>query len=356
LPLHPERILVVRTDRLGDVVLTLPVLSSLRRCFPRARLTVLLKHYTGAIVEGNPFVDEILWYDADGTSLPFGRMLSALKQRRFDAAVMVRPDPRAALLLFLARIPVRVGTGYRYYSPLMTDRVYDHRSDARRHELEYNLRLLEPLGCDIRPELEEPRFGVAVTDAMCSSAEAVLASAGAGSDRRVVVHPGSGGSAADWPVDSFMSLARRLEDAGHGVVLVTGTAEESVKTAAVARGCARAVDLAGRLTVPQLAAVIRSSRLFVGNSTGPLHVAVAVGTPVLGFYPSVPVMGVRRWGPYTSRSAVLAPDPTLCRRRVEHAGGTCSCMETITVDEAFRAAEALLARYPVRAAKEGHHA
>ncbi len=133
MPLHPERILIVRTDRLGDVVLTLPVLSSLRRCFPRARLSVLLRRYTGAIVTGNPYVDEILWYDADGVPVPFTAMLSTLKEKRFDAAVLVRPDPRAAILLFLARIPVRIGTGYRYYSPLMTHRIYEHRSEAKHH-------------------------------------------------------------------------------------------------------------------------------------------------------------------------------------------------------------------------------
>jgi ADP-heptose:LPS heptosyltransferase len=356
LPLHPERILVVRTDRLGDVVLTVPVLSALRRCFPRARISVLLQHYTGAIVAGNPFVDEILWYDSDGASVPFHRMLAALKERRFDAAVLVRPDPRAALLLFLARIPVRIGTGYRYYSPLLTHRIYDHRSRAELHELEYNLRLLAPLGCDVREELESPRFGMSSAGEAAASAEETLESLGVRSERRIVVHPGSGGSAADWPVESFAALAGRLEHARHGIILVTGTEAEAAKAEAVVRGCTHAVNLAGRLSIPQLAAVIRSSRLFVGNSSGPLHVAVAVGTPVLGFYPSVPVMGQKRWGPYTAKSIVLSPDPARCVRPAEHSEGRCACMDTITVDEACRSAEDLLRRYPARLGEEKQHA
>lgn len=356
MPLHVERILVVRTDRLGDVVLTLPVLSSLRRCFPGARLSVLLRQYTGAIVAGNPFVDDIIWYDKDGALVPFGAMLAMLKARRFDAAVLVRPDPRAALLLALAGIPVRIGTGYRYYSPLMTHRIYEHRSEARHHELEYNLHLLAPLGCDTRDEIAAPRFGLAVAEQTRASAEEILRSLGAGSGPRIVVHPGSGGSAADWPIESFGALAKRLHDSGAGTVLVTGTLPEAPKAQAVVRDCAGAVNLAGRLSVTQLAAVLQSSRLFVGNSTGPLHVAVAVGTPVLGFYPSVPVMGRKRWGPYSQKSAVLSPDPARCLRPSAHRNGECSCMETIGVQDAVRAAEELLARYPARPVPESEHA
>ena len=356
MPLHVERILVVRTDRLGDVVLTLPVLSSLRRCFPGARLSVLLRQYTGAIVTGNPFVDEIIWYDRDGTLLPFRSILATLKAKRFDAAVLVRPDPRAALLLALAGIPVRIGTGYRYYSPLMTHRIFEHRSEATHHELEYNLHLLGPLGCDVRDEIAAPRFGVVVAEQTRASAEEMLRSLGVRSDRRIVVHPGSGGSAADWPVESFAALARQLQESGAGTILVTGSRPEAAKAETIAGGCAGAVNLAGRLSVPQLAAVIESSRLFIGNSTGPLHVAVAVGTPVLGFYPSVPVMGRKRWGPYSPKSAVLSPDPARCLRPSAHRKNECSCMETIGVQDAVRAAEDLLARYPARPAKEREHA
>ena len=356
MPLLAERILVVRTDRLGDVVLTLPVLSSLRRCFPRARVSVLLRQYTGAIVTGNPFVDEIIWYDQDHALVPFRSMLSTLKEKRFDAAVLVRPDPRAALLLFLTGVPVRIGTGYRYYSPLMTHRIYEHRSEAKYHELEYNLHLLAPLGCDGREEMASPRFGVTVTERTRASVEALLHPLGAQSDRRIVVHPGSGGSAADWPTESFAALARQLEASGRGTILVTGTQAESAKAQAVVGGCTGAVNLAGRLSVQQLAAVIQSSQLFIGNSTGPLHVAVAVGTPVLGFYPSVPVMGRKRWGPYSPKSAVLSPDPAQCPRPSGHRKNECACMETIAVRDALRAAEDLLARYPSLPVEERQHA
>jgi heptosyltransferase-2 len=356
LPLHPERILVIRTDRLGDVVLTLPVLSTLRRCFPDARLSVLLRRYTGEIVKGNPFVDEILWYDQESGLVPFREILSSLKSRRFDVAVLVRPDPRAALLLFLAGIPVRVGTGYRYYSLLMTHRAFEHRSEARYHELEYNLHLVEQLGCDIRAELASPRFGIVVSEETRSSLESVLSPLGVSRDRRIVVHPGSGGSAADWPVENFAALASRLADEGMGTILITGTQSEAAKAQAVADGCPAAANLSGRLSVPQLAALIQSSILFIGNSTGPLHLAVAVGTPVLGFYPSVPVMGKKRWGPYSAASEVLSPDPRECLRKSDHRAGHCSCMETIQVRDAVRAAGAILERFSPLSVRERPHA
>ncbi|HTY59523.1 MAG TPA: hypothetical protein VMF59_11935, partial [Bacteroidota bacterium] len=148
---EPSRILVVRTDRLGDVILTLPVFNALRRRYPAARLVFLAGRYAGEIAEGYGPVDEILWYDDAAGPVPFFAMRARLRSAHFDAAVIVHPTLRLALLAFLSGIPVRVGTGYRYYSLLFNRRVFAHRKTAERHEAEYNMGLLAPLGCEGAP-------------------------------------------------------------------------------------------------------------------------------------------------------------------------------------------------------------
>ena len=104
-----------------------------------------------------------------------------------------------------------------------------------------------------------------------------------------------------------------------------------------------AVNLSGQLNLKELAALLERAALYISNSTGPLHMAVAVGTPVLGFYPQIPVMGPRRWGPYTTTARVLVPrkpaDCSQCRKR----GTPCECMASISINEAFSAACELLA-------------
>jgi heptosyltransferase-3 len=350
---NPSRILVVRTDRLGDVVLTLPVFNALRRCFPGAHLAMLAGRYAGAIVEGYAHVDEILWYDDPGGLVPFRRMMACLRAGRYDAAVIVHPTLRLALLAFLSRIPVRVGTGYRYYSLLFNRRVYTHRKTAERHEVEYNLDLLSPLGCAAAPgkPLDVPLH---IPPGARERGAKLLEKAGV-TGRFVVIHPGSGGSAREWPIGNFGLLARRIIEGMNLAVVVTGTGREFERGEDVVRAVSgRAANLSGQLSLKELAALLEKASLLVVNSTGPLHVGVAVGTPVVGLFPQIPVMGPRRWGPFTDNARVLVPEkPPDCH---ECAGGTgvpCACMASITVETAYAAASDLLA---ARVITEGHHA
>ena len=339
----PSRILVVRTDRLGDVLLTLPVFTALRRRFPGAHLAMLAGRYAGAIVEGYAPVNEILWYDDAAGLIPFRAMISRLRAGRFDAAIIVHPTARLALLAFLSRIPLRVGTGYRYYSVLFNRRIYTHRRTAERHEAEYNLDLLSALGCAAVPErplllpLEIP--GVARR-----RVSSLLEAAGV-TGRYVVIHPGSGGSAREWPAGNFGLLARRVIEQLNFAVVVTGTERESRLAEEIMRAASgRPVNLAGKLAIKELAALLENASLLIANSTGPLHIGVALGTPVVGLFPQIPVMGPRRWGPYTDNARVLVPEkPQNCDECTGRLDIPCACMASITVDAAYAAAEDLLA-------------
>ncbi|HUI11176.1 MAG TPA: glycosyltransferase family 9 protein [Bacteroidota bacterium] len=350
----PSRILVVRTDRLGDVVLTLPVFSHLRRRYPEAHLALLAGQYAGAIVTGSPQVDEIIWYDAPEGPIPVLEMVRRLCAGRFDAAVVVHPTARLALIVLLAGIPLRIGSGYRWYSFLFNRRVYTHRKTAERHEVEYNVDLLAALDCDtaarkpLEAHLRIPAGAQAGVDAR-------LRGAGVAGEF-AVIHPGSGGSAREWPEERFAALARKIvSDIGLAVV-TTGTAGESPRAEAVARAAGpRGVCLAGALSLGELAALISRAALVVGNSTGPLHLGVALGVPVLGFYPGIPVMGPVRWGPYTDRARVLvAAGPPDCSDCDGTPGSRCLCMEGISVETAFVAARELLEKRTITEHQSTH--
>ena len=344
-PTHFRRILLVRTDRLGDVILTLPMLSFLRTSFPDAFLALLLSKYTGEIVEGNKYADELLWYDDGRTPVAFRTMLRTIKERAFNVVILVHPTPRLAWLMFCARIPLRIGTGYRAYSLLLNGRVYEHRKDARRHELEYNLNLLKELGCNVPPRLHEPDYGIEIPAEAERAVKSMLRTRGVSPGKRlVIIHPSSGGSAREWPPEHFGGLAAKLMEEEDVSIVVSGMAGEERRAEEVIR-CAggKPVSLVGALRMKELAALIRSASLFVSNSTGPLHLAVAVGTPVLGFYPQLVPMSARRWGPYSDRSLVLSPDrPSGCTDCSGTGGSPCACMTSISVERAYDAARELL--------------
>jgi heptosyltransferase III len=342
---EPERILLVRTDRLGDVILTLPMIGVLRKQYPHAAISMLLQHYTGEIVQGHRELAGILWYDGDGRPVPFFAMLRSIRAHRFDAVVVARPTPRLAWLMFLARIPVRIGTGYRAYSFLFNSRVFEHRKDARRHELEYNLNLLLALG--VRAEaLKDPVvYGLRVSPEDEKSARDVLARRGLSLDHPfAVIHPGTGGSAREWQIGNLSELGRRICRQKKMAVVVTGNAaERSLAETLAGQIGSGSVSVAGELTMKQLAAVLERARIWIGHSTGPLHLAVALGTPVVGLYPQMIPMSPRRWGPYTPMSRVHVPDrPADCTKCEDGKLGHCPCMDTITVNEVFRSVNELL--------------
>lgn len=338
-----RNILVARTDRIGDVVLTLPMLPILKAYYPQARLAMLLRSYTAELVEGNPYLDRILLYDHGGNERPFGELLSAVRSETFDACIVAHPRFRVALLLALAEIPIRVGTGYRWYSFLFNRRIYEHRKTGEKHEAEYNLGLLEAFGIDPKSELVE--FLITIPSDAEEKVRSLREELGIGnSDQVVILHPGSRGSARDWRPARFRDLAQRLSSAPRVKVIVTGGAgEENLVEEVSGPRTANRIPLANQLGLKEFAALIRSSDLFVSNSTGPIHIAAALGTPVVGFYPNVSVASSQRWGPYTTKKRVfVGQGPLDCEKCLKNTAGPCECMDRIRVEDVVNAVEELL--------------
>jgi heptosyltransferase-3 len=338
-----SNVLVVRTDRIGDVVLSLPMITCLRSRFPRARISMLLREYTRELAEGYPGIDGILNYDRQGKPRAFFRFLSELRRQRFDLVVLAHPTFRLGLLIFLAGIPVRVGSGYRWYSFFFNKRVLEHRRTAEKHEAEYNLSLLQAVGC---PSMAVPAATLVPSRTAESAAKKVREELGlTGSEPVAVLHPGSGGSARDWSPQNFGALAKLLRAEGIRVV-VTGILQEESLVRAVVEGSEQAaIPLVGRLSLMELAAFLRFADLFVSNSTGPLHIAAAGGIPVIAFYPPIRECGPTRWGPLTEKKVVFVADNHACARCK---GGKCrgnDCMEQITVGQVFQAARGLMASF-----------
>jgi lipopolysaccharide heptosyltransferase II len=344
-----KKILVVRTDRLGDVILTLPMLPALRACYPDAYIAMLLNRYTGQIVEGNPFVNELLWYDDGGELIPFQPMLRLIREKQFEAAFIVHPTLRLAVLMFLAGIPLRIGTGYRYYSILFNRKVFEHRKDAKRHELEYNLNLLKELDCSWGGE---PEFAIGISPESEVVVERLLHSFNIETGSTIVItHPGTGGSAREWPPECFGKLAAQLSADKNTHIIVTGRKGEEAKAEQIVKATnGKAVSVVGMLNLKELTALIRVASLFVSNSTGPLHIAAALGTPVVAIYPQLTVMSAGRWGPYTEKKRVFVPDkPIDCKECSGLKDEYCACMGSIAVDEVYAAAHELLAEFHFRA-------
>ena len=132
--IKPQNLLIVRTDRIGDVVLSLPLAELVKKHYPECHITFLLKDYTKSLAEGHPFIDDILTLNEKNNEISLINNIRQIKKNSYDVAVVVYPTLITSLIIFLSGIKKRIGTGYRWYSLLFNYKLYEHRKDALKHE------------------------------------------------------------------------------------------------------------------------------------------------------------------------------------------------------------------------------
>ncbi len=288
-----KRVLLVRPDHIGDVLLTTPALNMLRANLPGAHITFLVGPWSRRVVEGNPNVDEVLVHDFSWFNrreprnivepyLHLLRLIRSLRDRNFDLAINLRFDFwLGALLTKALGIPRRIGYDVTESRPFLTETI---GYAGKLHEAERNLRLVRA-ACEMADEQAWKTVSCSldfnVTSEEHEFAESYLRSHGVGSgDTLVALHPGSGWPTKRWKAERFAEvgdeLARRL---GTKVILTGTGAELSEVLGIVERMKQKAIIAAGETTLGQLAATLQRCALVVGVDSGALHLAVAMGTP-----------------------------------------------------------------------------
>lgn len=327
-----RRILAVRTDRLGDVTLTLPACVELKNAHPGAEVLFLCRDYAKPLAERCEAVDGVVLYEPGGAHRGLGgaiRLAGELRALKIDAAFLFYPRPLLALALFLAGIQVRVGTARRWYSFFLNHRVALKRREGGKHEAECNLELAR----DFIPAIPAPQkvvFRLSLRDADKEEAASSLTESGVAAPY-AVIHPGSGGSAPGLPPEMFAKIALELASKYALRVVIAGTAAEAglVREVVEEAGPNPAITPLTGLTLPAYAALIAGAKFFTANSTGPLHIARALEIPVLGFYCSATALAPDRWGPYNRPLSALTPHIPPCPKCDRGSCGYVNCLELL---------------------------
>lgn len=349
-----QKILVVQTSFLGDVVLTTPLLAELKRRFPGAELSVLCTPQAKGLLEGNPDVDEIITDDKRGEDKGWTglrRKARHLKRRGFTMALSPHKSLRSGLLLFLAGIPNRVGfrqsAAWFFYHRLVP-------RDPNRHDVERNLSLLQALGID--PTQSGRVLRIEVDRATRESVDGLLRSLGVKRNGPTFgLNPGSVWPTKRWTVQGYAELIVQLQKRYRCQILLFGAQEDCAIVSRIQQLCGNiGVNLAGRLDLRQLACALDWCDAFITNDSGPMHIAVARGIPVLAiFCATTPSLG---FYPYSSKAVVVEKELN-CRPCSSHGGrrcplGTEDCMRLIRAEDVLRGLERLLVAR-VEASNEG---
>ena len=342
--LQPERVLVMMPTWLGDCVMATPALRVLRRRFASAKLSMLLPAAMAPVFEPCPLVDQrLVWSKRDGVA----RTGRRLRPERFDLAVVLPGSFRSALLAWLAGAKRRLGYRRDKRGWLLTDRLDPPRSGGRRGRftpvptLRYYLDLVKATGAEIRDEDKAMKLWVHREDE--ARAWARLGEAGIELDGRplAVLVPGGNRPEKRWPPERFAALADHLHAAHGATVAVSGSPAEAAVLEAVTdrAGCDVANLLEAGIDLRLLKSVFALAKLVVTNDTGPRHVAVAMGTPVVSLFGPTPLP----WTVLdcTHEITLVAPDSHDAAGNLKPEGGT---ITAIALDDVKQAADALLAR------------
>jgi heptosyltransferase III len=297
---RPSRILVCRTDSIGDVMVTLPMVGWIKHNWPEIKVDFAGKAYTQAVIEACPLVDHFINAD-EWLAMPVAQAKTFMKARNYDVALFAFPDPEWMKVIAAAGIPVRIATASRWASWKWANRrVWFSRKNSDLHEAQLNLHLLRPLGITIIPSLQE------LVDVSTFMPNTKLPASFEWPQRPfVILHPKSKGSAVEWGVEAFMALAERLMSLNYDVVITGTAAEGETIRSEVPNWPVGLIDRTGQLSLSELIAFIAKAKALVAASTGPLHIAAALGIRSIGLYTPQRPMHPGRWAPLGRDTRVL---------------------------------------------------
>jgi len=333
----PQKILLVQTAFIGDAVLTTPLIKAVKKKFPDSKLSVLLIPETEGLLKNNPYVDEVIVYDKrrqDKSLHSFFQLVNKIRHERFDLALVPHRSYRSSFLVFLSKIPERIGFDKNQASFFLTKKVIYQNS---LHEIDRNLSLIESNGLPIEeklPELFPDKNNFAKAESFLSENKIST------NDKIVAIAPGSTWATKRWLPEGFARVADGLiQNEKVKVIFIGGKGEEKLGYEISGLMQSEPVIAFGKLSLLESAALLSKCKLLLANDTALVHMAVAMKIPVVEIYGStVPAFG---FYPYGDGHRIIEKNLP-CRPCGIHGHQKCPlghfrCMKEISAEEVYEA-------------------
>ncbi|XOF32766.1 MAG: lipopolysaccharide heptosyltransferase II [Candidatus Electrothrix sp. YB6] len=338
LPKNPRNILIRSTNWIGDAIITTPAVRTIRRNFPEARISLLALPWVADVFAACPHIDRIFIYDKQGRHQGLRgklRLAAELHREQYDLTILLQNAFEAALITFLARIPIRAGYTTDGRGLLLTHGVRKLPDIGTKHQVHYYQEMLAGLGL----KRSEDALELFLDPAAVLQAEALLEGSLQGETVSIIgLNPGAAyGPAKCWPAAKYAELAKRLARATNGLIVIFGTAADQEAAAEIAASAGeRVLDLTGKTSLAQALACIARCHVFVTNDSGLMHVAAALNTSLVAVFGSTDHIAT---GPF-SEQATIVRRPVECSpcMKTHCPKGHFQCMENIAVHEVEQAA------------------
>lgn len=272
-----KNILVIRSDRFGEFLLNLPALRALKEAYPKARLVLAVSPVVYDLAVMLEYVDEAVIWD---------EVKKNLRKYNFDLCVVLNPSKEVHLKCFLAAISVRVGYD-RKWGFLLTKKIKDTKYLGNRHEVECNLELVGLADAHTQDKSISLRVSESFFPEFIGK-------------KIIAIHPFTSDPVKQWPLDKFQELAGRIKDELKADVVLVGLSLNTLNMGG------NVIDMTNKTNLPELAALLKRCSLLVSSDSGPVHLAAAVGTPVIALFRNdLPGKTARRWGPWGKGHIVI---------------------------------------------------
>lgn len=339
----PKKILIIRLDHIGDLISATPVFRILKEAYPNAKLDVLASKRNIDILKNNPFIDEIMPYDAPWFNRrkkrlikvrEYFRLVNMLKKQKYDLGIDLRGDIRHIILMRLACIYYRVGYGTTGGGFLL-NREINYRTGV--HEVDHNLDVIREIGINIT-EVKPDFF---TSKEQEESTKRLLSDKGLmPGDFIVSMHPGAGYPSKRWTSSKWAQLIDKLNTEFNAKVIIVGAEEEKSLLVNIRKETKiEPISAVGETSLGELAALFKNVNLFIGTDSGPSHIASAVNTPSVILYSGT--NDSRQWAPLSDKNHIIQKDiPCKHCERLKCANNI--CMDIISVDETMDAARRII--------------
>ncbi len=335
------KILIRATNWVGDAIMALPALRAVRKRFPDAEIAIAARPYVADIYRDQGICDQLIVYDPKGLHAGLSgreRLAAELRAKKFNVALLLQNAFDAAWLAWRAKIPERIGYARDGRSFLLTKAVpLPQPGEIPPHEKYYYLELVRRAGW-LDSVQDETFIGLNISKEKRQGAEEFLCRSGVRKVAlRIAIGAGASyGSAKCWPPSGFAEVANRLKSEADADVILFGTAAEtSVSTAIAAEMRTPPIDLTGRTAIADLPALLSQCHFFLGNDSGAMHVAAAVGLPVVAVFGPTDPFGT---GPVTPRCSIVQQKPYCSPCFLRRCPTDHRCMTAITADMVEKAA------------------
>lgn len=308
-----KKILLVRLRRIGDVLLTTPAVAALKEHFPESRLYYVVEEDYRYLVEGNPYLDEVIVLPAEQSRRQFLAFAAKVRKNRFDAAIDFHGGPKAALLTFLSGAEKRIGYKLKYKNFIYHHKIPRGSLSSPVHSAENHLNLVRTLG--VPPDLRPPLFMPEAKEEERGHVDTLLERENLKASKLVVLHISAGNSFRHWGEDNIVRLLSLLSRHHELRVILVGSKEDqSASSRIMAKAPQMAANFTGLLNLRELHFLIQKADFFVGPDSGPMHIAAATETPIIAYFgPTLPA----HFSPWKKDAVILQKELNCrpCRQR-----------------------------------------